>query len=163
MELENGQNVGFKDGRAYGLSLDYAPARDAEVKLEVLWSRQDSGFNLEGAAGVSHVRMSIDEFQVGGVLEISQGRFHEYMTGLMGASLFSPSGFDSDVHFSVSLGGGVKFFLFRNVALRADLRGYCTLVDSDSAFISSGGLTIIHFSGDTLWQGEITGGITIAF
>lgn len=173
-ETPDGQEVGIADGRAYGLSFDYCPDRNAEefsfdlgrastVKLELLWSRQESGFDLHGNGGVNHVGLTVDEFQIGGVLETTYGRFHPYITGLMGATLFGPQGEDSEVRFSLSIGGGVKFFLFRNLALRADVRGFCTLVESDSAFISSGGVTIVRFSGSTIWQGEVSGGLTLAF
>jgi hypothetical protein len=157
------QNLDLQDGRAYGLSLDYSPNRDADLKFELLWSRQDSSFNLNGAQGSNRVGMTVDEFQIGGVLETTYGRLHPYITGLLGASLFGPQGSDSEVRFSLSIGGGVKFFLLRNLALRGDLRGFCTVVESDGAFISSGGVTLVRFSGSTLWQGEITGGLTLAF
>jgi hypothetical protein len=163
LETAGGQTLGLEAGRAYGLALDYTPNQEADLKFELLWSRQDSAVDLSSVGGLSHVRVSVDEFQIGGVLEGSQGRLHGYVTGLIGASLFGPEGLDSEVRFSLSIGGGVKFFLMRNLALRADLRGYCTVVESDSAFISSGGVTVVRFSGNSLWQGEVSGGITLAF
>ena len=163
--IENaaGQDVDFKDGRAYGLALNYSPSQDSDLKFELLWSRQDSGIDLHQLGGVGHVDMTIDEFMVGGVLETSWGRFRPYVTGLVGATLFGPDGYDSDARFVLSLGGGVKFFIFKNLALRADVRGYCNIVDGEGVIISSGGATVAHFSGDTLWQGEVSGGITLAF
>ena len=163
VKTTDGQDLNFQDGRAYGLSLDYSPNRDSDLKFELLWSRQDSGINLDNAHGLNHLGLTVDEFQIGGVLETTYGRLHPYITGLLGASLFGPQGNDSEVRFSLSIGGGVKFFLLRNLAFRADLRGFCTVVESDSAFIYAGGVTIAHFSGSTLWQGEITGGLTVAF
>ncbi len=163
IESVYGQDLAFQDGRAYGLSLDYSPNRDAGLKFELLWSRQDSGMNLNATGGEKHIGLTIDEFQVGGVMETEYGRLRPYVTGLVGATLFGPEGADSDVRFSISIGGGVKYFLFKNLALRADVRGYCTVVESDSAFISSGGVTVAHFSGTTLWQGEVSGGLTLAF
>ena len=46
---------------------------------------------------------------------------------------------------------------------QASLRGYCTVVESDSVFISTGGTTVAYFSGSAVWQGEVSGGITLAF
>jgi len=159
----SGEELGLQAHRAYGLSLDYSPDAAADVKLELLWSRQESGVEFQELSGFNHLRITVDEFQIGGFLETVYGRLHPYITGLMGASLFGPEGADSEVRFSFSIGGGVKFFLFRNLALRADVRGYCTIVESDSAFISAGGVTVARFSGSTMWQGEVSGGITLAF
>ena len=163
LETVNGQNINFEDGRAYGLALDYSPLPSPDFKVELLWSRQDSGLDLHGLGGENRIRMTVDEFQIGAVVEKPTGRFHPYLGASLGASLFGPEGLDSEARFSLSIGGGLKFFLLKNLTLRADLRGYCTVVESDSAFISTGGVTVVHFHGSTLWQGEITGGVTLSF
>jgi hypothetical protein len=162
-ETVGGQELSLKDSRAYGLALDYSPIADSDLKYELFWSRQESGVDLPTLGGPSHLGVTVDEFMIGGVLGTSQGRAHAYLTGLVGATLFGPEGADSEVRFCLSIGGGVQFFLFRNLALRADLRGFCTVVESESTFISTGGVTLAHFSGSTMWQGEITAGITLAF
>ena len=158
----SGQETSLEDGRAYGLSLDYTPY-PSDIKLELFWSRQDSGLNLEGVGGLNHLGMTVDEFMLGGIYEHSWGRLRETVTVLLGATLFSPESSSSEVRFGLGLGVGVKYFLLKNLALRADLRGYCTVVESDSAFISTGGVTVVYFSGSTIWQGEISGGLTLSF
>jgi hypothetical protein len=160
-ETADGQKLGLQAGKAYGLSFDYTPSPD--LKLELLWSRQESSVDLHDVGAMNRLGVTVDEFQIGGVLETTYGRLHPYITGLLGATLYGPDDSDSEVRFSISLGGGAKFFLFKNLALRADIRGYCTVVQSDSAFISSGGVTLVRFSGSTMWQGEVSGGITLAF
>lgn len=163
LETVNGQEINFTDGRAYGLALDYSPLHSPDFKLELMWSRQDSSLDFHGFGGENRVRMTVDEFLIGALVEKPSGRFHPYLDALVGASLFGPEGMDSETRFSLSIGGGLKFFLLKNLALRADLRGYCTVVDSESAFISVGGVTVAHFHGSTLWQGEISGGVTLSF
>jgi len=160
-ETAGGEKLGLQAGKAYGLSFDYSAGPD--LKFELLWSRQESSVDLHDVGGFNQLGVTVDEFQIGGVLETTYGRLHPYITGLLGASLFGPDDSDSEVRFSLSIGGGVKFFLFKNLALRADIRGYCTIVESDSAFISHGGVTLVRFSGSTMWQGEVSGGITLAF
>ena len=160
-ETAGGQKLGLQAGKAYGLSFDYTPS--ADLKFELLWSRQESSVDLQDVGGMHQLGVTVDEFQIGGVLETTYGRLQPYITGLLGATLYGPEDTDSEVRFSISIGGGVKFFLFKNLALRADIRGYCTVVESDSAFISSGGVTLVRFSGSTMWQGEVSGGITLAF
>lgn len=163
IETTSGQEISFQDGRAYGLALDYSPLHSPDFKLELLWSRQDSAIDLHGFRGENSLHMTVDEFQIGAIVEKPSGKFHPYLNALVGASLFGPEGADSETRFSLSIGGGVKYFLLKNLALRADLRGYCTVVESDSAFISVGGVTVAHFHGSTLWQGEISGGVTLSF
>ena len=165
-EVQNpltGHTYGFRDSEAYGLFLDMAPRPDSPVKLELLWSRQDSSVDLHGLAGVGRVNLSIDEIQIGGSLERGGQHLREYVSLLAGATYYSTDGYGSDTRFSVGLGVGVKYFLTRNLALRADLRGFCTIVDSSSAFISTGGATVVAFSGSAVWQGQATVGVSLAF
>jgi hypothetical protein len=164
-EVQNpltGRTFRFEDAPAYGLLLDVAPKQDAPAKLEVLWSRQDSRVDLHGLSGLGKVDVTIDQIQIGGSLERGQ-RLREYVSLLVGATYYSTDGYGSDIRFSLGVGGGLKYFLTRNLALRADLRGFCTIVDSSSAFISSGGTTVVAFSGSAVWQGQVTAGVSLAF
>jgi hypothetical protein len=158
----NGEATSLQDGRAYGLSLDYTPY-PSDIKLELFWSRQNSGLNLEGVGGLNHLNMTVDEFMLGGIYEHGWGRLRETVTVLVGATLFDPDSGESEARFAFGIGVGVKYFLMKNLALRADLRGYCTVVESDSAFISTGGVTVVYFSGSSIWQGEVSGGLTFSF
>ncbi len=162
IETSGGQETDIQAGPCYGLSLDYAP-NVSDIKLELFWSRQDSGLNLDGLGGLNHLHMTVDEFMLGGIYEQAQGRLHETVTALVGATLFSPADNDRQARFAFGIGLGVKYFLLKNLALRADLRGYGTVVESDSAFISTGGVTLLYFSGSAIWQGEVSGGITLSF
>jgi hypothetical protein len=158
----SGQESDLEGGRSYGLSLNYVQ-RDSDLKLALLWSRQESGLDLEGAGGLNHVDMAVDEFLLGGLYEYGQGRLHETVTVLVGATVFSPEGGDLEARLSFSVGVGVKYYLWKNLALQADLRGSCTVVESEGAFISYGGYTVAYFSGSAMWQGEVSGGITWSF
>lgn len=163
LETERGESLTLKDGTAYGLALDFSPARDSDLKFELLWSRQEGGVEYPRLGGTTRFDMTVDEVMIGGVLEQSQGRLHGHVTGLLGATMFNPEGGETEVKFSLSIGGGLKYFLFKNLALRADVRGYCNIVESESAFLYVGGITVARFSGNTLWQGEATAGFTLAF
>jgi hypothetical protein len=164
-EVQNpltGRTYRFQDAPAYGLFLDVAPKQDAPEKLELLWSRQDSRVDLQGLAGVGKVDVTIDQIQIGGSIERGQ-RLREYVSLLVGATYYSTDDYGSDIRFSLGLGGGVKYFVTRNLALRADLRGFCSIVDSSGAFISNGGTTVVAFSGSAVWQGQVTAGLSLAF
>jgi hypothetical protein len=162
IEASSGEDTDLEAGPAYGLSLNYAPD-DSDMKLELFWSRQDSGLDFNGAGGLNHIDMAVDEFMIGGVYEHGQGRLRETFTALVGATMFSPEVGEREARFSFGVGLGVKYYLMKNLALRADLRGYGTVVESDSAFISTGGITVAYFSGSAIWQGEVAGGITLSF
>jgi hypothetical protein len=126
----SGEKLAFDAAPAYGLFLDAGP-KNSEVRVELLWSRQDSSFNISG----DRVDLTIDQIQIGGVTEFSQNRLREYVSVLAGATHYSTADSGSDTQFSLSFGVGAKYLLLRHVALRADLRGYCTVVDSQGGFI----------------------------
>ncbi len=157
-----GQDLDLEAGQAYGLSLYFAP-RNSDMKFELLWSRQESGVDTEEVGGLGHLDLTVDEFMFGGVYEAGQGRFREYFSGMLGVSVFDVPGSDPEAYFAISIGGGVKYYVLKNLALRIDLRGYCNIVQAEGAFVSSGGYTVAYFSADTLWQGEISVGLTLSF
>jgi hypothetical protein len=47
--------------------------------------------------------------------------------------------------------------------LRADLRGFCTVVEAEGGFMYANGITVASFSGSTLWQGQATIGLGVTF
>ena len=162
--LENaitGKDIDFDDSEAYGLTFDLGPV-NSEMKVEFQWSRQDTSLDFHGSGGVNNVDVSIDEFQLGGIAEMGKNRFREYVAASAGATHFS-SDFGDDTRFSFGLGVGVKYYVASHFVVRGDLRGFCTIVDSDSAFIFHNGVTVAAFSGSTLWQGQATIGVGIVF
>ena len=162
IDSSTGDDLDFDAGQAYGLALDFGP-RDSDMKFELLWSHQESGIDFEGLGGLDSLDVTVDEFMFGGIYEMGQGKFREYFTGMVGASLFDVPGSDPEAYFCIGIGGGVKYYVHKNLALRLDLRGYCNIVESEGAFISSGGYTVAYFSADTLWQGEVSVGVTLSF
>ena len=162
--LENavtGQDIDFDDTSTYGLSFQIGPV-NSEMKVEFMWTRQDTSMDLHGFTGLNSVDLSIDEFQLGGIAEMGKNRFREYVAASVGATHFATD-FGDDTRFSFGLGVGVKYYLASHFVSRGDLRGFCTVVDSDSAFIFHNGVTVAHFSGSTLWQGQATIGAGIVF
>ena len=157
-----GAEYGIKDAPAYGLFVDLIPA-GPDMKIELLWSRQDTSLDVDGGNGMNDLDLTIDEFQVGGIAEKGDKRLRGYVSAHVGATHFSTDGYGSDTRFSLGVGGGAKYFLTRNIVLRADLRGFCTVVEAESGFIYSNGATLVVFSGSALWQGQASIGVGIAF
>ena len=152
----------FKHGPAFGLFLDYAPM-DFYGRYELLWSHQDTSVDFNGDNGLGKVDLTIDVVQVGGVLEFGKERLREYVSVHVGATHFSSDGHGDDTYFSFGIGVGMKAFLTRNIYLRADLRAFCTVVESEGSFIYVDGVTAASFSGSTLWQGQASAGIGVTF
>lgn len=164
-EVENptsGSTYSFEDSPAYGVFLDYAPV-NYYGRYEFLWSRQDSSVDFQGDNGLGKVDLTIDEFQIGGVLEFGSERLREYVSAHAGVTHYSSDGYGDDTKFSLGIGVGLKAFLTKNIYLRADLRGFCTVVEAEGSFIYANGVTVATFSGSTLWQGQASVGVGITF
>jgi len=162
LQSSTGESLSLKAGPSYGLALDVGP-RDSDMKFELLWSRQESGVDFNGLGNLREMDVTVDEFMFGCIYERGQGKFHEYYTGLVGATVFGPDGGDSTAYFGIEVGGGVKYFVLKNLALHVDLRGFCNFVETQGAVFSSGGYTVAYFSGSLLWQGEVSAGLTLSF
>ena len=161
--LETGADYDFEDAPAYGLTLDYAPL-GSDMRLELLWSHQDSSIDFRGdnELALGEIDLTVDVIQFGGVVEFGRGRWREYISAHLGATHFS-SDLGDDTRFSFGFGAGGKLFLTNNLYLRADVRGFCTVVDAEGSFIHANGITIASFSGSTLWQGQVSAGVGITF
>jgi hypothetical protein len=81
-----------------------------------------------------------------------------------GITHFAPSldGLSSEVRPSMNVGLGHQWLLARQLALRTELRGYLTLVNSSGGFFCSGGC-VVKIRGDTLLQVEGLLGLSYAF
>ena len=152
----------FEDSPAYGLIIDYAPM-NYYGRFELLWSHQESSLDLRGNHGLGEVDLSIDVIQIGGEVEYGSDRVRGYVSAHVGATHFSFDDHRDETRFSFGIGGGAKVFLSKNVYLRGDLRGFCTVTDGEGSFIYDNGITVVTFSGSTLWQGQATAGVGITF
>ncbi|HVU08309.1 MAG TPA: outer membrane beta-barrel protein [Verrucomicrobiae bacterium] len=157
-----GANYDFKDSGAYGLFLDYAP-KDYFGRFELLWSHQDSSIDFHGDGGLGKVDLAIDVIQVGGVAEFGTDRFREYVSADIGATHYASDDHGDDTQFSFGVGGGIKAFITKNFYLRADIRGFCSVMDAQGGFIYANGITVATFSGSTLWQGQASVGVGLTF
>jgi len=161
-DLNTRTSYSFDDGPAYGLCMSYAPP-DYLGRFELLWSHQDSGIDFKGNNGLGEVDLTIDVIQIGGVSEFGTERFRPYVSGHIGATHYSADGFGTDTRFSFGLGAGVKAFITKNLYLCADIRGFCTVTDAEGGFIYYNGVTIASFSGETMWQGQVSLGLGLTF
>lgn len=160
-----GASVSLDDDASYGATLGYNV--NEELTIELLWSRQESGFDVSGLTGSTRVPLTTDEWMVGGFYRYDTGnaKFFPFLGGGLGFTRFasSVSGGGSSSRFGAYLDGGLKYMFARHVGVRADLRGFFTFVSSSGgAFCGNYGCAVAY-SGSMFIQGEGTAGLVFAF
>jgi len=152
---------------SFGVALDLRI--DEGSQYELLYSRQQTRLQQDSPLGP--LDLDVEYLHLGGTLVVDQEqwRFTPYVAGGLGLTRFSPKvgTADDDTRFSLSLGAGVRVPISRNFGLRFEVRGYVTLIDTDTAFFcasgESGGFCAIRARGSTFVQYELLAGAAFAF
>jgi hypothetical protein len=144
------------------LALDWAidPARQVQ-----LFASYQSTELPAFAAGMPAVPMSMTYLHIGGTNFFDGGIGRGlYVVGGIGATWMSPSlsGTSGELRPSMNLGIGYQWPLAPNVALRFEVRGLFTLVNSNGGLFCSGGC-VVAISGDLLTQGQALVGLSVGF
>lgn len=160
-------SVDFGSGAGFGIGLGLY--RDSASFYELLYSSQSAEVDSKNPA-LDGVDLSIDYLQFGGTLLFPREDdfYVPYLSLTIGATFLRPDGdFDSETKFSGSIGGGFRFPLNENVAVNLGLRGYLTLIDSDTDLFcvsdSSDAGCLVRSSGSTFFQAEGSLGLTVRF
>jgi hypothetical protein len=136
---------------------------DGSRELQLQYAQQST--TLSPGGGADPFDLTVRYLHVGGTAFAGQpiGRGF-YAVGGIGATFFSPSGpgYDSETKPSANLGFGYYWPLTENVALRAEARGFFTLVDSSGGFLCSGGCVAV-IKGDLFTQYGAMLGLTARF
>ncbi len=160
----NGTTFKLKNGAAVSASLDW-PLDDGR-QAQVFYSFQHSALPGKAFAQPADVAVNVSYLHLGGraFIEGDAKQGGGYVVGGLGASFFSPglAGTSNEVRPSANVGLGWQWPLARNVALRTELRGYLTLINSSGEFFCSGGC-VVSIRGQTLLQVEGMLGVSIAF
>jgi hypothetical protein len=167
----NGTNTGATanlDGSGMGAaSIDWA--LDSARNFQLFASGQRTTLQLPAGSvapgSATSLSMSIYYLHIGGsnFFEGTVGR-GGYVAGGLGATFMSPSldGLSSEVRPSLSIALGYEHPFTPSLALRAELRGYATLINSDGGFFCSGGC-VVALKGDALLQGAALLGLSFKF
>ncbi|MBE2215818.1 MAG: outer membrane beta-barrel protein [Opitutaceae bacterium] len=165
-EFENaatGDRYTIQAAPTFGVMID-VPIGSNPIRTELLWCRQDTEIQFPGTDGPGLVDLTVDLWELGAIAEETKDDFVEYISAHVGLTHISTSGHGSDTRVNLSAAVGAKFFIKPNVALKAEVRGICTFVDTEATIISIGeGSTLLHYSGSTLWQGQATLGLSVIF
>jgi len=157
-------NVDLGSGAAASASFDwlFADGRQGQV----FYSFQRSSLPGSVANRPGDINLDISYLHLGGRVFFDEGYTTSggYAVGGLGITYLSPSlaGLSSEVRPSMNIGVGWQWMLSKQVALRTELRGYVTLVNSSGGFFCSGGCTV-SIRGDTLTQVEAMVGVSFGF
>jgi hypothetical protein len=136
---------------------------DGARELQLQFGQQST--TLSPGGGADPFDLTVRYLHLGGTAFIGGpiGR-GPYAVGGIGATFFSPgaSGYGSETKPSMNLGFGYYWPLNDRVALRAEARGFFTLVDSSGGFLCSGGCVAV-ISGDLFTQYGAMLGVTARF
>lgn len=149
-------------GAAFALAFEWA--FDASRNGQLFASGQRTHLQLAPGSGQASVPLDIGYLHLGGVNYFEGPAGHgAYVAGGLGATFMSPGGgMSSEVRPSMSLAIGYEHALTPSIALRGELRGYATLINSNGGFFCSGGC-VVSIHGDAMFQGEALLGLSMRF
>jgi hypothetical protein len=154
-------DVGFGGGFTWGLqgARLFTPRWGAEA----LWMQQASALEVETDGGTSDLfTMTIRQLHGDVVYHVgsTSARLRVFIFGGLGATFFSADDLASETKFSFGIGGGVKYFRWNAIGVRAHVRYKPTMLnDEDSAdFCDPFG-----FCGNALRQIEVAAGGVVRF
>jgi hypothetical protein len=154
-------SIDMKSSARGALALCFAvdPMRQGQIFM----SYQST--DIEASATTPRVPLKVSYLHFGGTnyFEGAIGR-GAYVAGGIGATWLSPSlnGLSSEVRPSLNLGLGYEWPISGALSFKAELRGYFTLINSNSSMFCSGGC-VVNIKGDGLMQVEGLVGLSLAF
>jgi hypothetical protein len=151
----------------YGAGISFEVERG--LQAELFWIGQQTPMELKSYSGLTQplFDVGIHYFQAGAVYEFRQTRAQKafpFTSFSLGATLFSPtdSNFSEEWRFSITFGGGGKFYISDRVGLRLQARMLLPLNFSGGGmWCGSGGCSVGVSSWATLLQADFTGGIFV--
>lgn len=160
-DLDSEHNREFDEGSDWGFILGHTATDN--TRYELLYSYQDSGLadktDPDNAFG-----LEVHYLHLGGTVDIARERFTPFVSGGVGLTHMSPDrvDLDNETLFSLSLGGGLKWYPTNRLGLRFEVRGYGTLTDSSSSLFCDGGCNL-QVNGTLLPQFETNLGLVFRF
>lgn len=159
-----GIDLDADEGESFGIILDVRAAQDS--RYELFYSFQKTELERGGPfTGESLFDLDVHYLHAGGSLLFPGERVVPFIGGGLGLTFFSPHGpgLDSEIYFSLSLGGGARIPISKRVGVRLEGRGFLTILPerSDIFCVSSGGAACdVRVQGDVFGQVELLMGLS---
>jgi hypothetical protein len=158
--------VDMRSSAAGSIGIDWP--YDASRQFQLLLSVQRTQLELGTAAppgGPTEMPLQVGYIHVGG-LNFFEGQLGRgpYVVGGLGATMLNPNlpGTSSRVRPSFNVGIGYQWPLSGSLALRSELRGYITAINSSGSFFCSGGC-VVQIQSAVMTQFEAMLGLTFGF
>lgn len=151
----------------YGGALDIRVSDD--LFIELLYNRTDTEvrFKQEYFDTVKYLfDMSIEYFQAGAHVETETGNFRPFAAFTLGATYFKPKDekISSELEFSFTAGGGIKYYFTENLAARLQWRFLIPIYFSSASIFCGDGYCRLFITGGTyLLQYDLTAGLAFSF
>ncbi len=160
-EKATGATINLDETGSYGFILSMKDSLD--TNYDFLFSRQNTELQSSTTPGTTEP-LRIDYYHIGGTIFYQHDKLHPFISGGLGATHITPANtiYSSETMFSLSVGGGLKFPLSRNIGLRLEARGYGTVISGSGAILCSGGC-VASFNGSLFMQFEALAGLSVAF
>jgi hypothetical protein len=159
---EESLKLDYRGAVSLALDIPLDPERDYQIFV----SHQRTDLVTDGTpfAGGSRLGMEITYLHFGGTYfmdgQVGRG---PYVVGGLGVTLFNPDqGYSSELYPSLNVGFGYEVPLDDRFSLRAEARGYFTLVNSSGGVFCSGGC-FVSIKADAVSQGELMLGLSARF
>ena len=156
--------IKLDSGAAASLGFDWILSEGRQA--QVFYSFQRSALPGSALNRTGDVAVNIGYLHAGGrvFFDGTHATNGGYVVGGLGITHLAPGpdGLSSEVRPSMNLGLGYQWMLSKQVALRTELRGYLTLVNSSGGFFCSGGCAF-SIRGDSMTQVEGLLGLSFGF
>lgn len=139
--VNNNSSADITEAGHFGFMLGLTTSEPGDMYL--LYSHQGTELSGSGFPGTDKLR--------------------PYVTASAGLTQLRPEHGSNETRFSMGLGLGLDYQLLEQLSLFADVRGYATLINSDSSLFCDANQCLWHIKGDTLWQGQANLGLRYRF
>jgi opacity protein-like surface antigen len=150
----------------WGFTISQATSDSA--RYEFLYSHQDTSL-ADTTDPNNAFDLDVHYVHLGGTVDVHPLSHYEekitpYITGGLGMTFMNPShsGYNDETRFSLSVGGGLKWYPTERLGIRFEMRGYSTLIDSNEALFCDPGCNL-HIEGDAFPQFETNLGLIFSF
>lgn len=159
--------LSMKNGINYGLVFDFTVEKD--MQAEIWYSRLESELSYKSNEETTYNffdNISVEYFHAGALYVPEWGKIRPIGIITLGFTRFHLMNKEAedDWRFSVAVGGGAKFFLTGNIALRVQARVLVPIYSSNTTIYCTNGRCLFSIeAGTVIWQADLNAGLTIAF